>query len=178
MPAIETFATRPKPVVVDVYAYMNEVANQAAVLLNVEDEVLQDMFNRQLEWWNGHARSLQARIPMATGLKKAEYEERFARALVAIKLLRARQHILVCPKHGVEGTSLGEWVRLVTGAEPVDVDAFIGENRAGLLPLYQAMANRGIFDIPEETGDWTTWQRDCEACQKDTIKAAAARRMG
>lgn len=144
-----------KPVVVDVYAYMNEVANQAAVLLNVEDELLADWFNRQLAWWNDHARKIQARIPMAKGFQKAEYEERFQNALDTIRLLRARQHILVCPKHGVQGVPAEEW--------PV-LD-------------YQAMANRGIFDIPEDTGDWTTWQRDCEACQKDTIKAAAARRI-
>lgn len=53
----------------------------------------------------------------------------------------------------------------------------IPDDGTGIRTGYRAMANRGIFDIPEDTGDWTTWQRDCEACQKDTIKAAAARRM-
>lgn len=165
MPAIETFTKRPQPVVIDVYAYMNEVANQAAVLLNVEDELLTDWFNRQLAWWNEHARKLQARIPMAKGFQKAEYEERFQNALDTIRLLRTRQHVLVCPEHGVQGVKAEEWW------------VIIPDDGTGIRTGYRAMANRGIFDIPEDTGDWTTWQRDCEACQKDTIKAAAARRM-
>lgn len=135
---------------------LNDVANQAAVLLGVPDELLAEWFTRQHEWWVAHLQKLSAARP--TPLTKVRIEH----AKDTIRLLRERQHILVCPEHGVQGVRQEEWA------------AFDGDS--GALPnkdMYEAMANRGIFDM-EEPGDYETWKRPCETCLQDELRARAA----
>jgi len=134
---------------------LNDVANQAAVLLGVPDELLADWFARQHQWWVAHIQKLQAARP--TPLTKVRIEH----AKDTIRLLRERQHILVCPEHGVQGVAPEEWFELYPG------DALDRKN------AYEAMANRGIFDM-EEPGDYETWKRPCEVCLQDELRARAA----
>jgi hypothetical protein len=134
---------------------LNDVANQAAVLLGVPDELLADWFARQHQWWVNHIQKLQAARPTPLTKVRIEY------AKATIKLLRERQHVLVCVEHGVQGVETADWA------------AFDGDS--GALPnkdMYLAMANRGIFDM-EEAGDYETWKRPCEVCLQDELRARA-----
>ena len=131
---------------------LNDVANQAAVLLGVPDELLADWFARQHQWWVAHIQKLQAARP--TPLTKVRIEH----AKETIRLLRERQHILVCVEHGVQGVKLEDWWELCGNAGDAN---------------FIAMANRGIFDM-EEPGDYETWKRPCEVCMQDELRARAA----
>ena len=83
-----------------------------------------------------------------------------------IPLLRERGHVLVCPRHGIEGVEPDEW--------PPIWDNTLEEKAVPLPDLYRALAHRGIFDLPE-SGDYGQWERDCEKCCRDLIKAQAER---
>jgi len=152
---------RAKPVVIEVY--LNEVANQAAVLLHVEDDLLTGWFRRQVGWWGNHINKLAAVMAehqkRPVSLAGLEVDARLTHAKETVALLRERQHLLCCSKHGVQGVEAGEWEELMPG-KPLE-------------ELYVAMANRGIFE--EGNGNWTTWERSCERCLKDVLRAQAQR---
>lgn len=139
---------------------LNDVANQAAVLLGVPDGLLADWFARQHQWWVNHIQKLQAARP--TPLTKVRIEH----AKSTIKLLRERQHVLVCVEHGVQGVGAEEWVKLSTPEFTIETGG------AALRRGHQAMANRGIFDM-EEPGDYETWKRPCEVCMQDELRGRA-----
>lgn len=133
---------------------LNDVANQAAVLLGVPDELLGDWFARQHQWWVSHIQKLQAARP--TPLTKVRIEH----AKSTIKLLRERQHILVCVEHGVQGVAAEEWWTIIP------------DDGTGIRTGYRAMANRGVFDM-EEAGDYEAWKRPCEVCLQDELRSRA-----
>lgn len=137
----------------DVYAHLNDVANQAAILLNIDEAILTDWFNRQVGWWMAHARKLSAAKP--SPLNAA----RLAHATETIALLRKRGHVLACRRHGVQGIDGEDW----DAARPEGTDP------RPITELYIALANRGIFDLPEG-GDYGEWERDCETCLQGVLR--------
>lgn len=159
---MKTFASRseafPK---LDVYAHLNDITTQAAILLNIDDAILTDWFNRQCGWWMTHAKKL------AAAKQTPEIAARLAHATETIALLRKRQHVLVCRKHGVQGVQPDEWSATI----PADPD-YMGDKATALASFYVALANRGIFDLPED-GNYGEWERDCELCLRSVFKGVS-----
>lgn len=196
MSNVEFVATRPKPI--NHYAELNAIANHAAILLNIDDALLTEWFNRQFAHWQAHAAKVHGALSQRwaamrgrsfpvedpTWLKFYELEMRFQHAMGrpgtpemaryfppvgagTIPLLRERGHVLVCRQHGIEGVEPEEWESL-----PLRIDVAPAAFTMG--QLYKALAHRGIFDLPE-SGDYGQWERDCEKCARDLIKAQAER---
>jgi hypothetical protein len=177
----------------------NEFANQAGILKDVEDDVLNDWFRRQVGWWGLHARKLE--VNLKRNLAAVQNAPKTDRRWVTMWMLELRYEwamgepcVQLRPGHSEDFryprgaiTALREAQHMlvcpnhgVQGVEPAEWVKIADDvkypwpepekfKQDQLTPLYEAMAFRGM--LLEARPE--TWQRYCERCMADVFSAQA-----